>query len=101
MGNFGNDPMEHQLYHRLAKMSLPRHAFYRAVPFWSNRVNGGAISRRLRQLANGDLPTSFYVHRRFFENFAISVHATNWSLVGVVPRLLRMLAVTWTVLNKS
>lgn len=66
MGNFGNDTMDHQLYRRLAEMSLPRHSSYRAVSFWSNRVNDSAISRRLRQLANTDLPTSFYVHRRFF-----------------------------------
>lgn len=65
--NSAKEAMDRQLYHRFAKLSLPRHTSYPAVPFWSNRVDHSVFSRRLGQLAQQDQPTSFYVHVPFCE----------------------------------
>ncbi len=67
MAKSGNSSMDRLLYHRFAKLSLPRHTSYPAVPFWSNRVDHSVISHRIGQLAHGNLPTSFYVHVPFCE----------------------------------
>lgn len=54
-----------QLYHKFSKLNLPRHTSYPAVPFWSGIADSCDYSNKLRDLAQSDAPTSFYLHVPF------------------------------------
>lgn len=58
---------ERNIYHKFARLSLPRHTSYPAVPFWSTSADRSAKITELSKLAQSPQKISLYVHVPFCE----------------------------------